>query len=169
MYAPYLTPPRLADVDGDSTMHSSPELDAADDDLFPGEGPSTPRNAASYALGPASELSPPNSQGRFPEESLSTLAGGAPSIINANGKRAHPSSVADAATPAAGGQGDKKSGPVQTDPQTGYQWTNAEDAPGYEWKNNRAREDELRALEMVVDKGSMIKSKASLRTVALQC
>ncbi|KAJ4296776.1 hypothetical protein N0V90_006824 [Kalmusia sp. IMI 367209] len=71
-----LTPP-FADVDGDSTMHSSPELDA-EDELFPGEGPSTPRNAASFALDPTSELSPPNSQGRAPEDSLSALASGAP-------------------------------------------------------------------------------------------
>lgn len=155
----YLTPPRQrVDVDGDSTMHSSPDLEADDDDdLFPGDGPSTPRNAASFALGPTSELSPPNSQGRLPAESLSALAGGAPSMINANGKRAHPSSVANAAP--AGGAGDKTSGPVQTDPATGYQWSSAEDAPGYEWRSNRAREEEARALDAVVDKGSMIKSK----------
>ncbi|KAL5393313.1 hypothetical protein DPSP01_000135 [Paraphaeosphaeria sporulosa] len=149
----------MSDADGDSTMHSSPELDAADDDLFPGDGdaPSTPRNAASYAPGPASELSPPNSQGRLPEESLSALAGGAPSMINANGKRAHPSSVASAAP--AGGSGDKKSGPVQTDSATGYQWSSPDEAPGYEWKSNRAREEEARALEAVVDKGSMVKAR----------
>ncbi|KAF2447612.1 hypothetical protein P171DRAFT_429235 [Karstenula rhodostoma CBS 690.94] len=125
-------------------MHSSPELDAADDDdLFPGHGdgdaPSTPRNAASFALGPASELSPPNSQGRLPEESFSALA------------------VANAAP--AGGAGDRKSGPVQTDSATGYQWSSADEAPGYEWKSNRAREEEARALEAVVDKGSMIKTR----------
>ncbi|KAF9740865.1 hypothetical protein PMIN01_00404 [Paraphaeosphaeria minitans] len=159
-----LMPPRThADVDGDSTMHSSPELDADDDDLFPGDGdgPSTPRNAASYALGPASELSPPNSQGRLPEESLSALAGGAPSMINANGKRAHPSSVANAAPASGSGSGDKKSksGPVQTDSATGYQWSSQDEAPGYEWKSNRAREEEARALEAVVDKGSMIKTR----------
>ncbi|KAF1972983.1 hypothetical protein BU23DRAFT_466380 [Bimuria novae-zelandiae CBS 107.79] len=161
MYNPCLTPLGRADVDGDSTMNSSPELEAADDDdLFPGEGPSTPRNAASFAAGPASELSPPNSQGRLPEESLSALAGGAPpSIINANGKRAHPSSVANAATPAAGSAGDKKSGPTQTDPKTGYQWSSPEDAPGYEWKSNRAREEEARALDVVVDKNTMIRTR----------
>ena len=161
----HLTPLRNADVDGDSTMHSSPDVEA-DDDLFPGEGPSTPRNAASFAPGPASELSPPNSQGRFQEESLSTqLAGGAdpPSIINANGKRAHPNSVANtnaATSSAAGGQGDRKAGPVQTDKQTGYQWTSPEDAPGYEWRSNRAREDESRAMDLVQDKASMIRSKS---------
>ncbi|KAL1607846.1 hypothetical protein SLS60_002784 [Paraconiothyrium brasiliense] len=155
----YLTPPYYhTDVEGDSTMHSSPLLDAADDDIFPGEGPSTPRNAASFALGPASELSPPNSQGRLPKESLSSLAGGAttPSMINANGKRAHPSSVATAAPQ---GAGDKKSGPVQTDSVTGYRWSSAEDAPGYEWKSSRARDDEAKALDAVVDKGSMIKTR----------
>lgn len=129
-------------------MHSSPELDAAAD------APSTPHNAASFALGPAAELSPPNSHGRLPDENLSALAGGAPSMINANGKRAHPSSVANVT--------DKKSR-LQTDPATGYQWSSADDAPGYEWKTNRAREDEARALEAVVDKGSMIKSKLLLR------
>ncbi|KAL5444289.1 hypothetical protein PMIN07_010408 [Paraphaeosphaeria minitans] len=126
-------------------MHSSPELDADDDDLFPGDGdgPSTPRNAASYALGPASELSPPNSQGRLPEESLSALA------------------VANAAPASGSGSGDKKSksGPVQTDSATGYQWSSQDEAPGYEWKSNRAREEEARALEAVVDKGSMIKTR----------
>lgn len=156
-----------ADADGDSTMHSSPDLDAADDELFPADAdaPSTPRNAASYALGPASELSPPNSQGRLPEESLSALAGGAPSLLNANGKRAHPSSVASAApapAPAGGsgsGSADKKPGPVQTDAATGYQWSSQDEAPGYEWKSGRAREEEARALDAVVDRASMIKSK----------
>lgn len=160
----------IADIDGDSTMHSSPEPDMAEDDLFPGDGPSTPRNAASYALASA-ELSPPNSQGRFQEESSSASAnaGGAepPSIINENGKRAHPSSVANTAaattTTTTSGASDKKAGPVQTDPQTGYQWSSAEDAPGYEWKSNRAREDESRALDMIMDKGSMIKSTLSSR------
>ena len=137
----------------------------AEDDLFPGDGPSTPRNAASYALASA-ELSPPNSQGRFQEESsnASALAGGAESlsIINENGKRAHPSSVANnaATTTTTSGASDKKAGPVQMDLATGYRWTSVEDAPGYEWKSNRAREEESRALDMVIDKGSMIKSKS---------
>lgn len=143
-------------------MQSSPEMDA-EDDLFPGDGPSTPRNAASFALASA-ELSPPNSQGRFQEEGSkpSALAGGAAplSILNANGKRAHPSSATTTQTSTvSSAAADTKAGPVQTDPQTGYQWTFAEDAPGFEWKGNRAREDELRAWETIVDKGAMIKSK----------
>ncbi|KAK3203722.1 hypothetical protein GRF29_106g434359 [Pseudopithomyces chartarum] len=158
-----LTSLRRADADGDSTMHSSPELDALEDDLFPGDGPSTPRNAASFALASA-ELSPPNSQGRFQEEgsNQSALAGGAayPPTINANGKRAHPSSAATTQTSNASSRAaDNKAGPVQTDAETGYQWTSAEDAPGYEWKSNRAREDEVRSWDTIVDKGSMIKTK----------
>lgn len=125
-------------------MHSSPELDALEDDLFPGDGPSTPRNAASFALASA-ELSPPNSQSRFHEEgsNQSALAGAATAqTTNASSRAA-----------------DNKAGPVQTDAETGYQWTSAEDAPGYEWKSNRAREDEVRSWDTIVDKGSMIKTK----------
>lgn len=147
-----LTPLNRADADGDSTMHSSPELDA-DDEMFPDEGPSTPRNAATFALDPASELSPPNSQGpsNVPrDDNFSAALAATPSVINANGKRTH-----QAASGAAG----KESGTLHTDSVTGYQWFKQDDQPGFEWKNNRAREDEARALELIVDRSLQIKSQ----------
>jgi hypothetical protein len=146
-----------ADGDGDSTMNSSPEL-GPDDEMFPDEGPSTPRNAASYALDPTSELSPPNSQGG--PSSLAhegpTAFSNSPSMLNANGKRLRPQ------VPLASGSGDVgEQTAAHTDSATGYQWTKPEDQPGHEWKNNRAREDEMRALDQIVDKSSQIKSKSS--------
>jgi hypothetical protein len=137
-----LTP--LSDHDGDSTMHSS----ADEDEMFPDEAlpnnPATPMNASIQNLA-APDLSPPNSQGG-PANALrepSTLS----SAVNANGKR--PLSLAQTA-------------PVQgthTDSDTGYSWSRPEDQPGWEWKNTRAREDESRALDAMVDLGSQIKSK----------
>lgn len=133
----------------------------SDDEMFPGEGPSTPRHAPKFPIDPSSELSPPNSQGRFSQtqdDSLSALVGGAASTINANGKRIRSSAKEKTTSEISGGQ----SGPVQTDPTTGYQWTQPEDQPGHAWRNNRAREDEMRALDMLVDRGSQIKSKETL-------
>lgn len=133
-------------------MHSSPDMAADDDEMFPDEAlPSTPRNPASHALN-SSELSPPNSQGpaNLPrgDNSSASIA----SNVNENGKR--PLSLNPAAT-------SNDSGMTHTDPETGYQWSRAEDQPGYEWKNQRAREDEMRALDQVVDKGSQIKSESA--------
>jgi hypothetical protein len=144
-----------ADVDGDSTMNSSPDLEA-EDEMFPDEGPSTPRNAASFALDPTSELSPPNSQGGPSNLSReeSTAFTNSPSMLNANGKRLRPH------VPIASGSGTTGAeAAAHTDSATGYQWTKSEDQPGHEWKNNRAREDEVRALENIVDKGLQIKSE----------
>jgi len=135
-------------------MHSSPELEP-EDDMFPGEGPSTPHNPAAFSLNPASELSPPNSQGPARNDNSAT-SNGTPSMINANGKRAHPSAAsAAAATAESSGE---PSGVVRKDPVTGYKWTNPEDAPGYEWKSSRAREEEARAMDSIVDRSSQIKS-----------
>jgi hypothetical protein len=147
------------DVDGDSTMNSSPEL-APEDEMFPDEGPSTPRNAATFAL-PASELSPPNSQGgpsNLTREE-STAFTNSPSLLNANGKRTRLTVSAASGSGIAGAEG-----ATHTDSATGYQWSKAEDAPGHEWKNNRAREDEARALDMIVDKDSQIRSKSGVST-----
>jgi hypothetical protein len=153
------------DVDGDSNMHSSPELDA-EDEMFPDEagpdaaGPSTPRNAAAYSL-PPSELSPPNSQGGVPlprDESFLTNAG-SPSALNANGKRVY---GAGGGVGASGGGvvlSAAEGGNVHEDKETGYQWVKTEEQPGYEWKNNRAKEEEIRTLEQIVDKSQMIKSR----------
>jgi hypothetical protein len=125
-------------------MHSS----ADEDEMFPDEAlsnnlPATPMNASVQTL--AAELSPPNSQGAGARDT-STLS----STVNANGKR--PLSLAQAA-------------PVgtHTDPETGYSWTRPEDQPGWDWKNTRAREDESRALDTIVDQGLQIKSMLFLR------
>jgi hypothetical protein len=152
---------RMLDPDGDSTMHSSLEL-ARDDDVFSGQQarkaePSTPRNPASFALGASSELSPPNSQGPSnPARSDGSVAGasGSPSL-NVNGKRILTATSAN--TPGAS---------IHTDPETGYQWSKREEQPGFEWKNARAREEELRALDAIADKAFMIKSM-SLRRVCV--
>jgi hypothetical protein len=143
---------KMADAEGDSTMHSSPEL-GADDEMFPDEaGPSTPRNAATHALDPASELSPPNSQGpsTLPrDDNFSAALSGSPSL-NQNGKRV--------LAPVSTGQSQS----LHTDPETGYQWSKPEEQPGWEWKNNRAREDEARSLDQITEKGAMIRSKLEL-------
>ncbi|CAO2650402.1 Nn.00g016940.m01.CDS01 [Neocucurbitaria sp. VM-36] len=137
-----------SDMDGDSTMHSSPSLNGNDDDeMFPDEAlshnpnpdPSTPHHPA---LNLASrELSPPNSQSQ-PRDPASLTQG-----VNANGKR--PLSLAQTAAGMQGGS--------HQDAETGYQWSKQEEQPGYDWKNTRAREEEARALETIIDKGSQIK------------
>jgi hypothetical protein len=143
-----LTPP--PDNEGDSTMHSS----ADEDEMFPDEAlpnnPATPMNASIQNLAAAPELSPPNSQGgpaNLPREP-STLS----SAVNANGKR--PLSLAQTASTMPQG--------THTDSDTGYSWSRQEEQPGWEWKNTRAREDESRALDAMVDLGSQIKSMCHL-------
>lgn len=122
-------------------MHSS----ADEDEMFPDEAlpnnPATPMNASLQNLAAASELSPPNSQGgpSIPRDT-STLS----SAVNANGKR--PLSLAQSASIGS-----------HTDAETGYSWTKQEDQPGWEWKNTRAREEENRALDSIVDLGAQIK------------
>ena len=139
------------DPDQDSTMHSSPDMAADDDEMFPDEAlPSTPRNAASHAMGAGSELSPPSSQGPANLPRGDSFSATIASNVNENGKR--PLSLNPAST-------SNETGVAHTDPETGYQWSKAEDQPGFEWKNQRAREDEMRALDQIIDKGSQIKSK----------
>lgn len=140
-------------------MHSSPELDP-EDEMFPDEagGPSTPRNHRSaFNLDQQSELSPPNSQGPSQlasrDDDFSAALSGSPTALNENGKRVHASGIP---TSAGSGSGGKET--IQVDAETGYTWSNPEEQPGWEWKNNRAREDEARALDSIIDKGSMIKS-----------
>jgi hypothetical protein len=138
-----LTPP--SDNDGDSTMHSS----ADEDEMFPDEAlpnnPATPMNASITNLAAASELSPPNSQGgpSIMPRDTSTLS----STVNANGKR--PLSLAQTAS--------NMPANTHTDTETGYSWTKQEDQPGWDWKNTRAREEENRALDSMVDLGAQIK------------
>ncbi|KAH7095872.1 hypothetical protein FB567DRAFT_513620 [Paraphoma chrysanthemicola] len=133
-------PSSRSDIDGDSTMHSS----ADEDEMFPDEAlpnnPATPMHTSIQNLA-APELSPPNSQGgTAPSRDTSTLS----SAVNANGKR--PLSLAQGGAVGA-----------HTDPETGYAWNRQEDAPGFEWKNTRAREEESRALDAIVDQGAQIK------------
>lgn len=151
-----LTP--TSDADGDSTMHSSPSL-PDDDEMFPDEAlPQTPAvAAATHAT--ASDISPPNSQAH----PVSSLGLG----VNENGKRplslaqgagANPSAGAAGGASSSGGSGGGSASIIHTDQDTGYTWSRTEDQPGYEWKNTRAREEESRALEVIVDKGLQIKS-----------
>ncbi len=137
----HLTTP--SDGDGDSTMQSSPANVASDDEMFPDEAlPNNPVTPHNSNLAGVNEISPPNSQSTTRE----TLG------VNSNGKRPLSTGVAQAATSnGAGGSG------THHDAETGYQWSKQEDQPGFEWKNTRAREEEARALDSIVDKGSMIK------------
>jgi len=145
------------DLDQDSTMHSSPDMAADDDEMFPDEAlPSTPRNPASHVLGASSELSPPNSQGPANLPRGDSFTATIASNVNENGKR--PLSLNPASTASTANE----NGVTHTDPETGYQWSKAEEQPGFEWKNQRAREDEMRALDNIIDKGSMIKSECAL-------
>ncbi|KAL1647527.1 hypothetical protein SLS61_007353 [Didymella pomorum] len=140
--------------DQDSTMHSSPDMAADDDEMFPDEAlPSTPRNPASHVLGAGSELSPPNSQGPANLPRGDSFTATIASNVNENGKRPLSLNPASAASTA------NETGVMHTDPETGYQWSKAEEQPGFEWKNQRAREDEMRALDNIIDKGSMIKTR----------
>lgn len=121
------------------TLTPTPDLDstmhssADEDEMFPDEA--LPNTTA--------ELSPPNSQGGASRDT-STLS----SAVNANGKR--PLSLAQGA-PAAG---------AHTDAETGYSWSKQEEQPGWEWKNTRAREEENRALDSIVDLGAQIKCRS---------
>ena len=144
------------DGDGDSTMHSSPDLDANDDEMFPDEAlPATPRNPASFALDPTAELSPPNSQGpvNLPRGDGLTTTGA--SRVNANGTR--PLSLNTQATGA---------NELHHDAETGYSWSRQEDQPGFAWKNPRTKDEEHRALDQIVDKHLQIKSKDTFRIVS---
>jgi hypothetical protein len=116
--------------------------------MFPDEAlpnnPATPHNSN---LTGVNEISPPNSQPTTRE----TLG------VNSNGKRPLSTGLAQAVT----SSGTCGSGTHQ-DAETGYQWSKQEDQPGFEWKNTRAREEEARALDSIVDKGSMVRRKCLL-------
>jgi hypothetical protein len=143
--------------DQDSTMHSSPSMAADDDEMFPDEAlPSTPRNATSHALATSSELSPPNSQPPANLPRGDSFSATIASNVNENGKR--PLSLNPAAA-VASETASGANGLTHADPETGYQWSRAEDQPGFEWKCQRAREEEMRALDQIVDKGCQIKSE----------
>ncbi|KAG9186480.1 hypothetical protein G6011_09588 [Alternaria panax] len=134
---------RPSDRDGDSTMHSSPANAASDDEMFPDEAlPNDPAIPHNSNLTGVTEISPPNSQPTTRE----TLG------VNSNGKRPLSTGMAQAATSSGtGGIG------THQDAETGYRWSKQEDQPGFEWKNTRAREEEARALDSIVDKGNMVR------------
>ncbi|KAH8730999.1 hypothetical protein GQ44DRAFT_699182 [Phaeosphaeriaceae sp. PMI808] len=124
-------------------MHSS----ADEDEMFPDEAlpnnPATPINASIQNLA-APDLSPPNSQGpAVLARDTSTLS----SAVNANGKR--PLSLAHSVATIG----------THTDAETGYTWSRPEDQPGFEWRNARAREDQSRAMDQIVDLAAQIKTK----------
>ncbi|KAF1835472.1 hypothetical protein BDW02DRAFT_567933 [Decorospora gaudefroyi] len=137
----------MSDRDGDSTMHSSP-ANASDDEMFPDEAlpnnPTTPHNSNLPTT--ANELSPPNSQSQAREPASSSLG------VNSNGKRPLSTGMTQPTTTNTPGG----AGPYQ-DAETGYQWSKQEHQPGWEWKNTRAREEEARALDNIIDKGHMIR------------
>ncbi|KAL6706832.1 hypothetical protein ACN47E_005168 [Coniothyrium glycines] len=149
----------MSDADGDSTMHSSPSL-PSDNEMFPDEA--LPQTPAAAALLSTEDLSPPNSQphpasttalgvnanGKRP---LSLAHGGAPNTSNSNAGSAGGNSVSGSST--------LGSGALHHDAETGYAWTKQEDQPGYEWKNTRAREEESRALDAIVDKSLQVKTR----------
>ncbi|THY10726.1 hypothetical protein D6D01_09185 [Aureobasidium pullulans] len=138
------------DNDGDSLMqsgNSSPK-------------PSTPNSQIrSIAI---SDLSPPDSQGvpHLPAETMPTVAPSA-SGANMNGKR--PISSIDHSQELQGGV--SLSAAIPTDAQVRanaaatYQWTQAEDAPGYAWKNKKAQDECSRAWDTLVDKNRSIGNK----------
>jgi hypothetical protein len=134
-------------------MHSSP-VNASDDEMFPDEAlpnnPATPHNTSLNIA--ANELSPPNSQSQ-PRDPASLALG-----VNSNGKRPLSTGLTQSATNILGGGG------THQDAETGYQWSRQEDQPGFEWKNTRAREEEARALDNIIDKGYMIKRNYPLPT-----
>jgi hypothetical protein len=118
----------------DAGGDSTMHSSASDDEMFPDEAVSN-----NTALAPDTSASPPPSQA--PRDSLA-------SSVNANGKRPLTAAAASLGT--------------HTDADTGYTWTRPEDQPGWEWKNTRAREDEIRALDSIVDQAGMVKSKFGL-------
>jgi hypothetical protein len=159
-------------------MHSSPSLSLDDDEMFPDEsqGPSTPTHP-SFPV-PSSELSPPNSQGpslhpnyaATDSDVLATFA--TPSTLNENGKRV----LGGGGLGVGGGNGvvggGARGGGISkfaaqgkgehVHKATGYAWDRVEDEPGYIWMNKRAMEEGHRAWDVIVDKGSMIKSEFGL-------
>lgn len=128
----------------------------------------------------ASELSPPNSQpgssAAIPlavDSPSGTGAGGGVSL-NANGKRVHSKSalgsipiegeeVAASGALSAGVPASAVTTEVEGKPigkaNSGYEWSKAEDEPGFKWKNKKAVEEYHRAMEQVVDRNLMVKGE----------
>ncbi|KAK3063396.1 hypothetical protein LTS18_000717 [Coniosporium uncinatum] len=112
----------MSDADGDSTMHSSPELFPEDD---PDSQPHTPLQGG-ITLPPTSELSPPNSQPSAPRHAGSTstattmmlsqdpTAASPTRMLNENGKRA----LRDSDTLVAGSSSDGNGNGITIPPST---------------------------------------------------
>jgi len=75
-------------------------------------------------------------------------------LLNANGKRTLDAATGNASVASTAGAA---SGKYLGRHEGGYAWYREEDAPGYAWRNNKAREEEQRALSQIVDLGSMVK------------
>ena len=147
-------------------MASSPELDLDasehEDDMFPesnldAPAPSTPRPTSSH-MPPLAELSPPSSQSRGTGIAASnTKTPTAFDILSrsgaTNGTGAGTTTTTNVQSgPTAGGQ-------VKVHEPTGYQWVRTEDEPGYAWKNRKAQEEALKALEHIVDREKMVANR----------
>ncbi|GAM86144.1 hypothetical protein ANO11243_041550 [Dothideomycetidae sp. 11243] len=134
--------------------------------------PGTPNGrSTSAAFG---ELSPPSSQGTAPAPPPLGLS--SPSAPNANGKRPlsnidnnHESlpattrlpTMASTSTAAAtnGQQDPAAEQTVHTHEASGYSWTQAEDEPGWAWRNKRALEEAERAWSNVLNRERRIGSE----------
>ena len=138
-------------------MASSPDVEfettEIDDEMFPeasldAPAPTTPRLTSSH-LPPVTELSPPNSQSRGAQATAGNArAQAALEIVGGAGVL---NGVGSATNLRSGG-----AGPVKVDESTGYQWIRPEDEPGYAWKNRKAQEEAVKALDQIVDKEKMV-------------
>ncbi|KAF2761822.1 hypothetical protein EJ05DRAFT_482651 [Pseudovirgaria hyperparasitica] len=161
----------MSDIDGDSTMHSSPsdveDMDEEEEELPTAQdAPATPTGGIAPQhphafVPPSSEISPPNSQHGPARQNAFTstsrndgMPEGSPSAmaLNANGKRAIVEGKNEAAT--------KASKPIGRS-SSGYEWSRPEDEPGWTWMNRKAAEEYYRAMDQIVDKEYMIKSELS--------
>lgn len=149
-------------------MASSPEPDfettEIDEDMFPessvdAPAPSTPRQTTSH-LPPVTELSPPNSQSRR----VATGAGNARAqaaldILGGIGGVLNGAAESTSNLPGTGvfqSTASSAAGPVKVHEATGYQWIRPEDEPGYAWKNRKAQEEAMKALDQIAEKEKMV-------------
>ena len=52
--------------------------------------------------------------------------------------------------------------PTKTHERSGYQWSRAEDEPGYAWTNKKAVDEYHRAADALVHKDSMVKGELAV-------
>jgi len=98
---------------------------------------------------------------------MPTAASGA-NMANSNGKRPHGALLnggeedeAVETMPNAG----RSNAPVQTHKDSGYQWSRAEDEPGYAWRNKKAIDEMGRALDGLVHKDLAVRGKSTIRAI----